>query len=280
MPVTVSPITPSGLRGRARRGVHRLALPIPPAAATPARRPTAGSLPRRHGCDFNANPHHHLREVLDSFRLILVCFDSSRFAESGQHRRRWQQRWHRTTLVVRAPVRRSQRSQRRSARRRRRVSSHASPRPQLDCQGYLQRVDWVCFQGTACPICLCDVTTQAIRTTTYLISEFVPGSDIHQENPCLSDPIALTPRDCHVAPQVAMAVQANCGHWYCGGCIINYWRHDSRSGGNPTRMPELSENARNMRNFPPDSSGLLLKVPEPWYNQASCIAPAAAVVYP
>ena len=30
---------------------------------------------------------------------------------------------------------------------------------------------------------------------------------------------------------VASAVQANCGHWYCGGCILSYWRHDSRGGG-------------------------------------------------
>jgi RING finger protein 170 len=30
---------------------------------------------------------------------------------------------------------------------------------------------------------------------------------------------------------VAMAVQSNCGHWYCGGCIVGYWRHSARSGG-------------------------------------------------
>lgn len=30
---------------------------------------------------------------------------------------------------------------------------------------------------------------------------------------------------------VALAVQSNCGHWYCGTCIIAYWRHSSGVGG-------------------------------------------------
>ena len=30
---------------------------------------------------------------------------------------------------------------------------------------------------------------------------------------------------------VVMATQANCGHWYCGTCIVDYWRHSSRTGG-------------------------------------------------
>lgn len=30
---------------------------------------------------------------------------------------------------------------------------------------------------------------------------------------------------------ITMPAQANCGHWYCGTCIIDYWRHSSRTGG-------------------------------------------------
>ena len=103
---------------------------------------------------------------------------------------------------------------------------------------------WICFIGRQAPHQLEVSQLNAFRAATAASAGQTTGS-IGTEGDNSSGHATRESSADRVAPRspgvgttcpiclndVALAVQANCGHWYCGSCIIAYWRHSSRSGG-------------------------------------------------
>jgi hypothetical protein len=93
---------------------------------------------------------------------------------------------------------------------------------------------WVCLSGHQRPHALEGPQLAAFRAATATssasdasaaVDNDDAGSGARERAPTAGTACPICLND------VAMAAQANCGHWYCGGCIISYWRHSSRGGG-------------------------------------------------
>ncbi len=96
---------------------------------------------------------------------------------------------------------------------------------------------WICFLARQTPHQLETPQLNAFRAATAAsenasstaaeaaTSDETAADDAASRTPALgiTCPVCLN--------DVALAVQANCGHWYCGTCIIAYWHHSSRVGG-------------------------------------------------
>ena len=102
---------------------------------------------------------------------------------------------------------------------------------------------WICFIGRQAPHRLEAPQLNAFRAATAAAGDAAGSNSTEADNS--SDHTTRDSSADGVAPRspgvgttcpiclndVALAVQANCGHWYCGSCIIAYWHHSSRSGG-------------------------------------------------